>query len=718
MNYLEHFGLQSEPFQNVPSARVFYKSAAHGKALLKLMTMADAGGGVVRLLGEAGVGKTLVLRRVIDALSEETHRIAVLPGAAGAFDEARAAALIGLQMRAGSAFGSLEEVAAHCTDVAGNGLTPVILVDDADRVSKPLVDRLVRMEDALVVLTGGRTFGSGYGEKLLLSPLGADGTEAYIKLRLRLAGRAQEVFNADAIAAVHEATGGFPARINLLCEQALLSAMLAGRERIDDDFVRRVGAGIDWDATPVAASAGALAAVAPLAGAAPAAAVAVAAVEEPGEASEFDSLLGDMAAEEQESEAPAVSAASPGAPEENALGADFGALEDEAGDSADATASADGDLDDMLGSLEQEEAAAETAASEPGDDLDDMLGALDQEAAVAETAASEPGDDLDDMLGALEQEEAVAETAASEPGDDLDDMLGALEQEEAVAETAASEPGDDLDDMLGALERDDSLAETAAADPADDLDDLLGSLGDDGEASPAAAEDKSELDDLLGALDEDEPADAISASDDDLDSLLGGLADDVDEAPAMSAADPAEDDLGDLLDSLEGDAAAAEATSGDGDSELDDLLSGMVADDEAPNDEDGNSDLDDMLGDLEADLGGAVVVESAAAMPSRAPVATVAAESAGDDLDDLLSGLDEDTAGPVAPAGDDLDDLLSGLDDEPVAAAPVPAKAAAPKGEDDLESLLDSLDEGSAATGGADDLESELDSLLDGLEDL
>ena len=45
MNYLEYYGLQSEPFLNSPSSRVFHKSAAHGKALLRLMTAAEGSGG-------------------------------------------------------------------------------------------------------------------------------------------------------------------------------------------------------------------------------------------------------------------------------------------------------------------------------------------------------------------------------------------------------------------------------------------------------------------------------------------------------------------------------------------------------------------------------------------------------------------------------------------------------------------------------------------------
>ena len=64
--YLEHWGLKSAPFGNVPNPEFFYKSSQHNEALLRLQYVVENRKGAAILTGEVGCGKTTVSRSVIN----------------------------------------------------------------------------------------------------------------------------------------------------------------------------------------------------------------------------------------------------------------------------------------------------------------------------------------------------------------------------------------------------------------------------------------------------------------------------------------------------------------------------------------------------------------------------------------------------------------------------------------------------------------------------
>jgi type II secretory pathway predicted ATPase ExeA len=71
-------------------------------------------------------------------------------------------------------------------------------------------------------------------------PLNAEETEAYIAERLRIAGASQPVFLPEAAQIVHHYSKGIPRIINLICEQALISAYAAQLKPIPAHIVESV----------------------------------------------------------------------------------------------------------------------------------------------------------------------------------------------------------------------------------------------------------------------------------------------------------------------------------------------------------------------------------------------------------------------------------------------------------------------------------------------
>jgi len=60
--YLEHFGLERQPFKITPDTSLFYKDNKRGAALEALKYAVTTGEGIVKVVGEVGSGKTMLCR--------------------------------------------------------------------------------------------------------------------------------------------------------------------------------------------------------------------------------------------------------------------------------------------------------------------------------------------------------------------------------------------------------------------------------------------------------------------------------------------------------------------------------------------------------------------------------------------------------------------------------------------------------------------------------
>ena len=76
--YLQHFRLRELPFTLTPDTAFFMERAGYLDGLNVLLVALRSGEGFVKVVGEVGTGKTLLCRRLINALGEE-FRCAYLP---------------------------------------------------------------------------------------------------------------------------------------------------------------------------------------------------------------------------------------------------------------------------------------------------------------------------------------------------------------------------------------------------------------------------------------------------------------------------------------------------------------------------------------------------------------------------------------------------------------------------------------------------------------
>jgi len=147
-----------------------------------------------------------------------------------------------------------------------NGSRAVLIVDEAQNLSLAMLEEirlLTNLETSTekllqIVLAGQPELEDKVNNPQLRQlrqritlwaktrPLTLHETQSYVNERLRIAGRTgEEVFNPEAIEALHRHAGGIPRIFNLLCEHALISAFVEHRTTVSARMVEEVA--LDFD---------------------------------------------------------------------------------------------------------------------------------------------------------------------------------------------------------------------------------------------------------------------------------------------------------------------------------------------------------------------------------------------------------------------------------------------------------------------------------------
>ena len=135
MEHLHHFGLSQDPFNNEPDLRFYFETDSHRDAQRRVERGLRQRKGLTLLTGDGGMGKTLLTRRILEALEEEVFEatlLVMLPGAADATGILqRFARQLGCEQPAADRAGLLGQVYEHLAIVREDGRHAVLMVDDA-----------------------------------------------------------------------------------------------------------------------------------------------------------------------------------------------------------------------------------------------------------------------------------------------------------------------------------------------------------------------------------------------------------------------------------------------------------------------------------------------------------------------------------------------------------------------------------------------------------
>lgn len=246
--YLEHFNLKTSPFLEEPDAEIFFPEAGREDICESLLQDLESGKPLVKVIGEEGIGKTL-LCRVLQERIPANYEVVYLDNPVGSFENLlRIVCLdLGMEPTSDAAEASCREVLADLLQkrAEGNDTGKVILlIDEAEKVFLATLERLVRLvcdsESAgiLHVILVGRAGLDANLEQLAfycsnvdiqsgytLEPLGKKETAAYLDFRLKAAGldpeKSKEVFTLGAVEKIYNKAKGNPRLTNILAEESL-----------------------------------------------------------------------------------------------------------------------------------------------------------------------------------------------------------------------------------------------------------------------------------------------------------------------------------------------------------------------------------------------------------------------------------------------------------------------------------------------------------------
>lgn len=260
--YTDHFGLSELPFTLTPNTHFFLNMPTHHEAL-NLMLVALAGGdGFVKVVGEVGTGKTLLCRKLLNALDGDDYVTAYIPNPYLSPDEFRKsfAQEIGLDVSGLEHFDLLNAINQRLIELAQEQKKVVLLVDEAQAIPEETIEALrlltnLETESAKlfqVVLFGQPELDELLGQKSLrqllqritfsyeLSHLDDEAVEHYIEQRVQRAGfNGMSLFKRDASRKIARASGGTPRLINILSHKALMVAYGKGDLKVDGAHVLR-----------------------------------------------------------------------------------------------------------------------------------------------------------------------------------------------------------------------------------------------------------------------------------------------------------------------------------------------------------------------------------------------------------------------------------------------------------------------------------------------
>jgi len=273
--YRKYYGLARNPFDISPDRYFFYPTPRHNEALANLNYGVQRRRGFIVVTGEVGTGKTLLARCLLDMLASKRISFAFVFNPILSVEDFLYYVIMDLRLPIQGKRKSEILVLLNNYLISRHrlGSTVALIVDEAHLLSFELLEEirlLTNLETSQqkllqIILLGQpeldckldlprlRQLKQRVSLRCRLEPLSAQELRGYLFSRLKLAGASSHrgtLFSDEAIAAIHQYSGGIPRLINTICENALISGYARNASTITPDIIGEVAADFRLDLPP------------------------------------------------------------------------------------------------------------------------------------------------------------------------------------------------------------------------------------------------------------------------------------------------------------------------------------------------------------------------------------------------------------------------------------------------------------------------------------
>ncbi|MFO7603480.1 MAG: AAA family ATPase [Gammaproteobacteria bacterium] len=257
--YQHYFGLKEAPFSLSPDTDYFFAYGHYAQALNTLLVGLKTGEGFIKVTGEVGTGKTLMCRKLLNALGDDYQSI-YLPNPL--------LSPYGLQVAVAEELGveithfvhRLQRlVSERLIALTREGKKIVLCVDEVQAMPDETLEALRLMTNLetekrkllQVVMFGQPELDTRLEQTKIrqlkqritfaynIEPIDRDGMRAYVQHRLSIAGYTGSPLFADkALELIYRNSRGIPRLINIMCHKSLMACFGKGHRQVTVEHAR------------------------------------------------------------------------------------------------------------------------------------------------------------------------------------------------------------------------------------------------------------------------------------------------------------------------------------------------------------------------------------------------------------------------------------------------------------------------------------------------
>lgn len=257
--YNEFYNLKLPPFQISCDPAFMWFGEKHREALATLKYGILDNKGFLLLTGDVGTGKTSLINALIQSLEQDVICTSVPDPSLIKLDFLNyIAAAFGMDREFTSKGAFLAHFKNFLLSAAEKNKKVLLIIDEAQLLTQEMLEEIrllsnIEKPDAKLInifFIGQNEFNEILNRpqnravlqrmtlNYNLDPLTPEEVDEYIRHRLKVAGTQERLFDRDAVQEIFLYSGGFPRRINILCDHSLLSGFVREQRIIDAGIVK------------------------------------------------------------------------------------------------------------------------------------------------------------------------------------------------------------------------------------------------------------------------------------------------------------------------------------------------------------------------------------------------------------------------------------------------------------------------------------------------